>query len=207
MVLPGKPAPKPSTGSFAYREEVWAAVAVVAVLAACKRWPGAKEDLKAKIAQPAAAPKVYSASLQHAAATNDVAALLAALEDPRVDPNQAGDWGVTPLHAAAAAGALGAVGALVRRGAVAVGEAWGQTPLHMAAREGHVEVVRLLVVAGDLDAADDSGSTALALAGAGGHTLVVEHLLEQGATMGGVADDQVPAVVMRALVGRLVGTQ
>jgi len=208
VVLPGKPAPKPSTGSFAFREEVWAALAVVAVLAACKRWPVAQDQSsRTKIAEPGTTTKVYSAALQAAAAADDVAALLAALEDPAVDPSQAGAWGVTPLHAAAAAGALRTAEALVGRGAAAVGEAWGQTPLHMAAREGHLEVVRVLAAAGDLDAVDDSGSTALALAGAGGHAAVVDYLLEQGATMGGVADDEVPGVVVRALVGRLVGAQ
>ncbi|MBN1629515.1 MAG: ankyrin repeat domain-containing protein [Thermoleophilia bacterium] len=122
-----------------------------------------------------------SALLMRAAGKNDVdevARLLA--EGHGYGPC---DNGITPLMAAAHAGALEPLRLLLAAGApVDTQESHGYTALMLACNAGHAVCVRLLLGAGaDLHAADDEGLTSLMFAAKNGHNDVVRILLERGA--------------------------
>jgi len=86
-------------------------------------------------------------------------------------PETRGPTGHTPLHRAAAAGDVGAIGRLLSRGADVntrvrsnehYSSEWGNTPLHLAVRDGREEAVALLIEKGaDVNAVNDRGVSVL----------------------------------------------
>lgn len=140
----------------------------------------APEDEAAPVETPPA-EAAGSALLMRAAGKNDVdevARLLA--EGHGYGPC---DNGITPLMAAAHAGALEPLRLLLAAGAaVDTEEGHGYTALMLACNAGHAVCVRLLLGAGaDLNATDDEGLTSLMFAAKNGHNDVVRILLERGA--------------------------
>jgi len=122
-----------------------------------------------------------SAVLMRAAGKNDVdevARLLA--EGHSHGPT---DNGITPLMAAAHAGALEPLRLLLAAGApLDIQESHGYTALMLACNAGHAVCVRLLLGAGaDPHLTDDEGLTSLMFAAKNGHNDVVRILLERGA--------------------------
>ncbi|HEV8379938.1 MAG TPA: ankyrin repeat domain-containing protein [Tepidisphaeraceae bacterium] len=105
------------------------------------------------------------------------------------DVEARGPTGHTPLHRAAAAGDVGAIGRLLSRGAdvnVRVrsnehySSEWGNTPLHLAVRDGREEAVALLIEKGaDVNAVNDRGVSALHRALA--YPKVAKMLIDKGA--------------------------
>ena len=98
-------------------------------------------------------------------------------------PNTRDEFGRTPLHDAAAAGALKAVRALLDAGADArVADDYGTTPLHLACRRGHIAIARLLLERGaDVNARSAAGATPLHEAALAGDETLVGLLLDCGA--------------------------
>jgi hypothetical protein len=119
--------------------------------------------------------------LLRAAARNDVDAVAKLLADGHDhEPNVKG---VTPLMAAAHAGALEPLRLLLAAGApVDAQEQRGYTALMLAGSAGHEVCLRLLLGAGaTVEARDDEGMTPLMLAAQNGHTGIVRILMERGA--------------------------
>ena len=100
-------------------------------------------------------------------------------------PLQAVDWyGETPLHKAAAAGALPLVEVLLEAAGRIDGlDKLGRTPLHRAAHAGHQAVVKVLLEQHKalLAVGDSQGQTPLHLAARQGHRAVVAQLARAGA--------------------------
>ena len=91
---------------------------------------------------------------------------------------------VKPLLAAAAAGKIDVLAALLKAGASAdAADDTGMTPLMAAARSGKEDIVEMLVATCSLDAQDASGYTALMFACNGGQARCVEVLLRHGANV------------------------
>lgn len=104
------------------------------------------------------------------------------------DLNQVGVRGRTPLMVAAAEGNVGAVDALVRKGASvgATGDR-SMSALHEASANGHTSVVgHLLNLGADVNAFTIDGVTPLMCAAAWGHLDAAKLLLENGANAGSV---------------------
>jgi len=121
--------------------------------------------------------------LQAAAAHNDVAAL-AGLLNKGADPNEIGAHGITPIAAAARAGALESIrylaahGADLNRGSGVNG--W--TPIMHAIHKHQPGSVRALLDAGaDINARASNDATALMLASQSGYAEGVKLLLSRGA--------------------------
>lgn len=92
--------------------------------------------------------------------------------------------GGTPLHLAAALGAVATIEALLAEGAAvdAEREADGMTPLHHAVAMGHAGAVRALLLGGaDVERAGKNGARPLMIAAAFGHEAVAAALLAGGA--------------------------
>lgn len=98
----------------------------------------------------------------------------------------------TPLHAAAAAGALEAAQLLLEAGAqVNARDAHGASPLQAAAGGGHLHLMRLLLNAGaDQNAADDGGRSAASYALAYRQSAALELLLDARVDPNRPADEQ-----------------
>ena len=98
-------------------------------------------------------------------------------------PNARDEFGRTPLHDAAGAGALKAARTLLDAGADARGaDDYGTTPLHLACRGGHIAIARLLLERGaDVNARSAAGATPLHEAALAGDESLVQLLLESGA--------------------------
>jgi uncharacterized protein len=110
--------------------------------------------------------------------SNQVAKVLLQHPDTRVDAANA--TGETPLMMAALRANVGAMKALMARGAQVDRPGW--TPLHYAASSPSAEPVRFLLEGGAaVDARAPNGNTALMLAARYGHELSVELLLGKGA--------------------------
>jgi uncharacterized protein len=143
-------------------------------------------------ATPAAAPG--SELLLRAAARNDVdevARLLALGHDP--GPNAKG---LTPLMAAAHAGALEPLRLLLAAGvAVDIHDSHGFTALMLACNAGHGVCARLLLGAGaEVEARDGDGSTPLMFAAQNGHDDIVRLLMERDADPAAVNADGLSAI-------------
>lgn len=153
---------------------------------------------------PAGAPATAapgSEPLVRAAAKNDVdevARLLARGHD--WGPNSKG---VTPLMAAAHAGALEPLRLLLAAGVpVDIRESHGYTALMLAGNAGHDVCVRLLLGAGaDLHACDEEGFTSLMFAAKNGHDAVVRILMERGADPNKTSRSGMSAVTLAAQKG------
>eukprot|EP00927_Polykrikos_kofoidii_P012531 TRINITY_DN15401_c0_g2_i1.p1 TRINITY_DN15401_c0_g2~~TRINITY_DN15401_c0_g2_i1.p1 ORF type:complete len:325 (+),score=64.25 TRINITY_DN15401_c0_g2_i1:118-1092(+) len=134
--------------------------------------------------------------------------------DGKLATSEAGDdcdgdmWGVTPLHYAAASGDVGKVKGFLRAGAfVDVRDAWGETPLHFAARTGQLEICKVFLSHGaDINATGNEGTTALVVAARASREEVCQLLLFHGAGVAGMADDELPPVLLAMLVQRLFPT-
>jgi uncharacterized protein len=112
------------------------------------------------------------------AGSMQVAQVLMQHPDTRIDTANAA--GETPLMMAALRANLGAMKALIARGAQVDRPGW--TPLHYAASSPSAEPVRLLLERGAaVDAKAPNGNTALMLAARYGHELSVDLLLGKGA--------------------------
>lgn len=155
------------------RAEAPAAAAVVAAVE-----PPGEQAAPAKVPAPAT---LGSDLLVRAVAKNDVdevALLLSQGHDH--GPNAKG---ITPLMAAAHAGALEPLRLLLAAGApVNVHDGHGYTALMLACNAGHDVCARLLLGAGaEVDARDAEGFTALMFAAKKGHDGIVRLLLERRA--------------------------
>jgi hypothetical protein len=118
--------------------------------------------------------------LHKLAAAGDADALAAALAGAEVDTTDSRDR--TPLHAAAAAGAVACIRLLLERDAdVDAEDEDGNTALHLAAQAGHAEAVTLLLEKSDEDAENGEGNTPAFLALQGGHECVADVLWDGGA--------------------------
>jgi len=93
--------------------------------------------------------------------------------------SKSGDYGETPLHAAALWGHKSvAAYLLMHRADVNAKNNYGVTPLHEAAGNGHVEVAKLLLVnKADVNAGSTNGGMPLLIAVANNHKDTVELLL------------------------------
>jgi hypothetical protein len=182
-----KPAVRPAE---APAEVVAAAPAAAAVAPATP--PG--DETSAAEASPLGAKG--SEPLMRAAGKNDVddvARLLA--EGHGYGPC---DNGITPLMAAAHAGALEPLRLLLAAGApLDIQESHGYTALMLACNAGQSVCVRLLLGAGaDLHETDDEGLTSLMFAAKNGHNDVVRILLERGADPIALNDRGLSAVIL-----------
>lgn len=100
------------------------------------------------------------------------------------DVNAARGDGLTPLHAAAIAGAVPIAQVLIAAGADVNARTTllGLTPLHLAAKNGQTAIVELLLKSGvKANAVDRAGTTPLMLAAASGRAQAVNALLGSGA--------------------------
>lgn len=103
-----------------------------------------------------------------------------------VDPNQAHESGIAPIHISAMENMLEITRALVEAGAdLGLKQAAGATPLHMAcAVPDSIETVRFLLQSkADPNAKDNDGRTPLIAAATNGFTDVVEALAGAGADL------------------------
>jgi len=128
-----------------------------------------------------------------AADEDDVEALTAALAaDPGALASRNAD-GWTPLHAAAYAGSVECVSALLAAGADAKAACKdGDLPVHYAAAQGHVEAARALVAAagaGTLAATDNDGETPLDVAQSAKVRRALEKMAEDAEAADGGADE------------------
>ena len=100
------------------------------------------------------------------------------LLEGRADPNEGDNWGILPIHRAAACGYTQIVEIFLDGTGSWISED-GRTPLHFAAQYGRENVVHVLLAraAIDPDAIDSQGFTALHWAAAGGHLDTVKILL------------------------------
>lgn len=142
-----------------------------------------------------------SALLLHAAAKNDVdemAILLAQGHD--YGPNAKG---ITPLMAAAHAGALEPLRLLLAAGApVDIRDGHGYTALMLACNAGHEVCVRLLLGAGaDVQTRDGEGFTAIMFAAKNGHDSIVRILMERGADPAATNDRGLSAMTLATQKG------
>ncbi|KPP59601.1 cyclin-dependent kinase 4 inhibitor D-like [Scleropages formosus] len=112
-----------------------------------------------------------------AAATGDVRALRRLLEERRVHPDTANEFGKTALQVMMM-GSTGVALLLLQHGANAnVQDGQGVTPVHDAARTGFVHTLRALVDFGaSVNVADCSGALPIHIALREGHWDVVEFL-------------------------------
>ncbi|KXH26746.1 hypothetical protein CNYM01_11926 [Colletotrichum nymphaeae SA-01] len=92
-------------------------------------------------------------------------------------------FGGTPLHTAAAAGALGVVELLLKTepSSLLLKDEGQNLPLHISARNGHLACTRLLTAADIINERDKYGCTPLWHACRGGHEDIVEYLMGQNA--------------------------
>jgi ankyrin repeat protein len=124
----------------------------------------------------------WAAYLGDADLTETLLADGAAVDDPIRSPGVANsDWGCTPLHVAAAAGAVEVARVLLHHGADPDAQALnGVTPLHRAI--GHPQIVEVLLAAGaDVETRSDLGLTPLHLATAAGRVEATTLLVSAGA--------------------------
>lgn len=126
-----------------------------------------------------------ASDLLEAVKAEDLAGVQAALA-AGADANEPDPSTLTPLHMAAARGAMEIATLLIEAGAdVAVEAGTGQGKahaLHLAAQFDHPDMVRLLLDHGAaIDAATTRGETALILAAKSGYAGVAEVLLQAGA--------------------------
>ena len=119
-----------------------------------------------------------------AAAVQNRPAIVSALLDFGVDPNQCDDCTVPPLYDAAEAGHAEVVKILLERGARPDDAGCtDETPLHRAICGGHVAVAKLLVAAGaDVQRKNPDGRTSLEHAAHEGYAEITDLLLLSGAT-------------------------
>jgi ankyrin repeat protein len=126
---------------------------------------------------------------------------LANVPTPPTPPN------ANALHEAAQEGNLGAVQALISRGANVYrvdGGSTGATPLHRAAQYGHMNVVQALVAADALvDQCDFRGWSPLHLALQGPHVQIAAFLIARGADVNRVAKNGVSPLYI-AVGGRCI---
>ncbi len=146
---------------------------------------GGHVPVVARLLEAGRAPDAAGAGMSalHLAAQNGLDQVLAQLcAVPGCDVNTRDADSLTPLHCAAARGALGAVRTLLAAGADPNAAADdGLLPLHSAAAGGFVEVVEALLAAGSLASyKSGSGATPLHLAAGAGHAGVCEVLIEAG---------------------------
>ncbi|KAG2425842.1 hypothetical protein HXX76_013466 [Chlamydomonas incerta] len=157
----------------------------------------------------AACDQNFGISLLHHAATEGKVEALNALIKLGANLTAQDRDGDTPLHAAAAAGELGALKALLAAapaGAKEVKNKLGLTPLHSTAQDsGAREVVQALLDAGvNKDATTTEGDTALHLAAKAKHLEAVRALLAAGAAK--VHSKGGHTAVHRAVEGEAQGT-
>lgn len=125
----------------------------------------------------------YAGPLFDAASRGDLEAVQKLLEE-RVEVDERGPYGETPLTAAALAGEAVMAELLIAHGAdVMARNEGGLTPLHAAAYSGSSEVAqRLLDHGAELeDSANVSGATPLIVAAEENHVAIAELLISRGA--------------------------
>jgi hypothetical protein len=114
-------------------------------------------------------------------------------------------WGCTALHFAAAGGSPAIAKELLKRGAeVDALDASEETPLHFAARAGHAPICEILLDAGaQIDAVNVQDFTSLVIAGKANQESTCRLLADRGAGAAGMADDQLPPLVVSQLVRKV----
>jgi hypothetical protein len=115
-------------------------------------------------------------------------------------------WGCTALHYAAKGGSVHIISRMIDLGAkVDVIDAWDETPLHLAARAGCTQAcARLLKAGANVNPLNAEDQTPLIVAGLAGHEATCSLLLERGASAGGLSDVDLPALVSRLLLVKVL---
>jgi hypothetical protein len=140
----------------------------------------------------------------NAAACADVNHFEMALKHkPRM--TQVDAWGCTPLHFAAVGGSrIIATQVLQQKADVDARDASDETPLHFAARSNHESICEMLLDAGaEIDAVNVQGMTPLVVAGHANAKESCRLLLDRGAGCAGLADEDLPPVLVSQLVQRV----
>jgi hypothetical protein len=111
-------------------------------------------------------------------------------------------WGCTALHNAAAKGSLATAKELLERGANADAlDANEETPLHFAARAGSAPICELLLGAGGkINAVNVKDETPWVVAGRANQGAACKLLADRGAGVAGMADEQLPPLVVNQLI-------
>lgn len=179
---------------------------------------GSRIDAKAKAVTTCRVAASTPSSKKRGEEYVDFGPLMKAFKDgpdtdwwPLVEEIQDISWakdvcGCTALHVAAYVGSAAMAQDLIGRGAdVNAREAWEETPLHVAARQGAVSICKLLIRNGaELNPKDGSDHTPLLSAGHAGQQSACEFLLDNGGDCGGVADNEIPPLLNKLLLCRLV---
>jgi ankyrin repeat protein len=124
--------------------------------------------------------------LSYCASNNYLEAIDKLVTELGADPKRADRLGITPVHSAAAQGAVEAIRLLARLGArVDTPNKEGATPVYVAAQHGQAEAIRALASLGAaLDTPSNFGITPLGIAVEQGHLEVIRVLAELRANVG-----------------------
>ncbi|KAF7555823.1 hypothetical protein G7Z17_g1930 [Cylindrodendrum hubeiense] len=125
-------------------------------------------------------PATTTATLRHAAKTQNLELFQRLLERPELSPETPDSLGRTALHFAASEGGIAFAKPLLERYETAeIPDSSGMTPLHHAARQGDVDLVDLLLQRPEVnaEAKDENGMTALHHAAEKASTPVIQRLL------------------------------
>jgi len=117
-------------------------------------------------------------------------------------------WGCTPLHFAAVGGSLAIATELLKHAVdVDALDASEETPLHLAARAGNAPICKLLLAAGaKMDAVNVQGMTPFVVAGHANAEPACRLLADHGAGVAGLADDELPQMVVSQIVRKMFAT-
>ena len=167
-----------------------------------KVWRGPLPPISATVLNGGYGTSEHVLSLVGAAAMHGNEALLEAILEAGVDPNEKLSFGGYPLHLACAVGSEGSVKALLDKGAyVNVRDHQGMTPLHFAVgRDARHSVHLLLAANADLSASNLMGQTPLMIAIRSVRRELFFTLLDRGASVMGLEQGTKKTLTILSLV-------